>query len=292
MKEIEDTAYVFGYIHGSKGKHAIPGKSHMKPQLFILSRDLLDSVSDEEVAATFEDMMELGIAQSPFRELSIQVPMDRVFRLVDKDGIVQPLPDTHKEHPVVYHIVVHEMAMQGNHLNILADIIVELVQWNDMKHVPDTMVMLRKMEKQGVLTRDQVNHFRDTIPEAAKRLLILLIVLLATRNVEKTVVRNKLAKFGVGKRKAEYTTTLKIGKVTERSEPTQGDNHEPGAPRRPHLRRGHIRRQRYGPNFELVKKVFIQPVFVNADLGFINARSAYNVSRAKTVLADTQLTNQ
>jgi hypothetical protein len=47
----------------------------------------------------------------------------------------------------------------------------------------------------------------------------------------------------------------------------------------PHLRRGHIRqRQHYGPGNHFVKKIWIAPVFVNADPDFVNQRAAYNVA--------------
>lgn len=52
---------------------------------------------------------------------------------------------------------------------------------------------------------------------------------------------------------------------------------EDGRRVRPHLRRGHVRRQHYGPGREFIRQVFIEPVFVNADEGWIAERTAYNV---------------
>jgi hypothetical protein len=100
-----------------------------------------------------------------------------------------------------------------------------------------------------------------------------LVAVLASRNVVKTVKHSKAAKLGIGKNRYEYTTTLSV--------PTQLENDPDHAPTGrtvcPHLRRGHIRRQHYGPNRELIKQVWIAPVFVNADERFVNSRKAYNM---------------
>lgn len=101
----------------------------------------------------------------------------------------------------------------------------------------------------------------------------VLICLLATKNVVKTVHRNRLAKFGVGKQKTEYTTTLHIGKMQteyEKGEPT-------GLTLRPHWRRGHARMQHYGPHNQMIKQIWIEPVFVNSDKEYVGERMAYNV---------------
>ena len=108
-----------------------------------------------------------------------------------------------------------------------------------------------------------------------------LLVALAAKNAVKTTKENKLAKLGIGKKNPKnsyaYTTTISIGKITET---TEGEGGSGGWTVRPHLRRGHIREQRYGPNNQYSKKVFIQPVFVNASGDFINSRAAYNVKVA------------
>ena len=73
-----------------------------------------------------------------------------------------------------------------------------------------------------------------------------------------------------------YTTTLTIGKVTENYDGSEFT----GVSRRPHLRRGHVRTQHYGPRNEMTKKVFIPSVFVNGSEDLKSNRVAYNVSFA------------
>jgi hypothetical protein len=118
----------------------------------------------------------------------------------------------------------------------------------------------------------------DNLIELAHAATCVLITLLATRNIIKTTKVNKLAKLGIGGKKDllkrfAYTTTITI--------PDDLDDHEsvrPGGPRCPHLRRGHIRRQRFGPGRQHEKKIWIAPVFVNADPDFVNQRAAYNIN--------------
>jgi hypothetical protein len=105
----------------------------------------------------------------------------------------------------------------------------------------------------------------------------LLIVLLATKNAHKITRVDKLACMGIGTKRHHrfaYTTTISV--PTD----TKDDEHlaTPGKPKRAHLRRGHIRRQRFGPGFEFIKKIWIAPIFVNADEDFVDSRGAYNVS--------------
>lgn len=106
----------------------------------------------------------------------------------------------------------------------------------------------------------------------------LLIVMLATRNVVKTTKQHKLAKMGIGKKswrsQFDYTTTISLPAELE----DDPDRPPTGTAKAPHLRRGHVRRQHFGPGRQYEKKIWVAPVFVNADPDFVNHRKAYNVS--------------
>lgn len=86
-----------------------------------------------------------------------------------------------------------------------------------------------------------------------------------------------MARLGIGKSKYLSTTTLRIGEVVER----EGKSLHTNTHVRPHLRRGHIRNQRYGANLSLSRQVFIEAVFVNADEGWIAERTSYSVVKSK-----------
>jgi hypothetical protein len=107
--------------------------------------------------------------------------------------------------------------------------------------------------------------------------LTLLVVLLATKNADK--VTESIKKHGPKSRKRprnyDYITTIKIGKITE----TMRSDGDGRGSVRPHLRRGHIRNQRVGEGLKEIKPIFIQPVFVNADEGWINnQRKEYRIA--------------
>lgn len=85
---------------------------------------------------------------------------------------------------------------------------------------------------------------------------------------------------GIGsKRNHLYTTTIRIGAEAQRT--AQAESQSSGRTVRPHLRRGHIRRQHFGPGREMQKSIWIEPTFVN---GLVpDEREAYNVSKPRVV---------
>jgi hypothetical protein len=104
-----------------------------------------------------------------------------------------------------------------------------------------------------------------------------LITLLATRNCERKVVENtpraKAKKARDDSRYYSATTYISIGRITE-THRSQGGSR---GPTRAHLRRGHVRRQRFGEGRSEVKTIFIPPVFVNADREWIADRKKYKL---------------
>ena len=107
-----------------------------------------------------------------------------------------------------------------------------------------------------------------------------LIVLLATKNADKQTTESKLGKLGIGKSvrtRFAYTTTISL----PRDLPSDSDHPPKSGHIAPHLRRGHVRRQHHGPANELIKKIWIAPVFVNADPAFVAGRKAYRLGRVR-----------
>lgn len=128
-----------------------------------------------------------------------------------------------------------------------------------------------------VIATPGVQNPPETAGTCRDSIAMALIVLLATRNTVKTTVQHKCARLGIGKRhKHEYVTTITLPR--EMPQDPENPNSIPGSPRCPHLRRGHVRRQHHGPHNSLVKQIWIEPVFVNADPNFVSARKQYNIS--------------
>lgn len=105
--------------------------------------------------------------------------------------------------------------------------------------------------------------------------IAVLLCALATRNVVKKVRTSKLAKLGIGKR-SQYDTVVTL-KVPQISAQYDASGTSGGRAVRAHFRRGFIRRQRYGPRNEQEKKVWIAPVFVNADEDFVAPDRTYRL---------------
>jgi hypothetical protein len=106
----------------------------------------------------------------------------------------------------------------------------------------------------------------------------ILIVLLATKNIQKDVETcnkpNSRHRREQTLSKYSSTTTISIGKISKTMRSADGT----GGPVRPHLRRGHIRNQPHGPGNSEVRRIFIQPMFINADQGWIDTKKEYRVT--------------
>lgn len=218
--------------------------------LFILPRGCYRGANADEVRATIDGLREMGLYRLPYDDdVYIQLPASDCLVSGDKR------PTT----PYA-HVIVGPLGNRAeHHPRVLA--------FNTLSKFEIDLSATPKTDAEQVAG----------MVECASS---VLIAMLATRNVVKVTKENKLAKFGIGKKnpakRFAYTTTI--------SYPTEMDDHEsvaPGAAKCPHLRRGHIRRQHYGPGREYIKKVWIDPVFVNADPDFVDQRRAYNISPTK-----------
>lgn len=230
-------------------------------QCFRLSSELIDSVSEEELNATFADMEKLGIANDPYDEYDIRVPEWKAMSVTRKDGTKFQPSDTGHELVLRYQPTGNDIFIEG-----------KTAMRSLFEFVKDEIDNGKNAEKALDWHQQQTSKMLGQYRK-------LLIVLLGTRNIVKEIKRSGLARLGIGKSKKryEYTTTLKIGRIEIEAE-TETASSSTGIKVRPHLRRGHIRNQRFGPNNELKTQIWIKPVFVNADQQWIGARTAYNVS--------------
>lgn len=219
-------------------------------QLFYLGRDALDAMTEETVSQIAADLKELDLYRLPYDVVDIKFHIDDIVQWVSADG------------------QIHDKDKLGARASLL------------MTGIGSEAPRLYVWQ---LGSRGRADYWEEVTDKSttfrAKALLYkdFLIALMATKNVQKTVAENKLAGLGIGKTRWRYTTTLSLPKDLQEA---VANAQATGRTVRPHLRRGHIRRQHFGPNNEGIKRVWIAPCFVNADEGFESTRDAYNVRAA------------
>jgi len=234
-------------------------------QCFHISRELSHSFSLEEINATYVDMEEMGIAYLPYPDLDIISPASAIFKLRGYDKADHGAIET-------YETMLIKLRYTGG---LGSEWYAKIPSGRWIPISEDFEVFMRMRREHSEIARDIegfTGNNRDYVLSIWRR---LLIVALATRNIIKEVREHKAAQLGIGKGEYAATTTLKLGTITESQFEGHGGTH---ASPRPHLRRGHIRRQHYGPLNELVKKIWVAPTMVNVDQEFVDRRTAYNVS--------------
>jgi len=245
-------------------------------QLFRISSEVWNSLTIDDITKTYEDMRTLGIATPPMPCYAIEVnekfthQLHHLFFTHNTEGKKKEEIKTQYGLYIEYNFDNYPEVDEGSRLYIYRIMSDGTYLWKDD---------LALMVMQKIITEEMSERVEKTISSLASIINAMLLVLLATKNsvqeqrLDKQLASGKFSKANIHRKNYPLTTTIRIGKITETMRASDGQTYTV----RPHLRRGHIRNQHYGPKNEMVKSVFIQPVFVNADEGWIAERRAYNV---------------
>lgn len=241
-----------------------------KPVLFRLDDDILGSFTLEDVIATYDSMAEMELAKDPFPHYCIE--FSTLF--FDKFWLFYSEKEYRSEDDL-------ELTKWEKKLNAKSTWILDFL-WEGPEEDQGMHIKVRSKTgyeqyffdvPESVLSQDA----RHDYMVVCWHIRAFLMVLLATKNVEKKTTINSPRSVSPRQKKDAQryssTVTIKIGQITE----TYRNNEDNTRNVRPHLRRGHIRTQRFGTGRTESKKIFIQPVFVNADEDWIAAQRTYKV---------------
>ena len=231
--------------------------------LFTIDDTVWDSVDTPTVFGTASDLVSMGLFRLPFPTVDVQIHLNEkaTRKLLRGDSYCAPCKTfvirffTKTDTSDIYDF---DVKLQGDR---------EFLSRDEME---------LRLRRNGVDAQTISNSIKG-VEYISRVTLAFFVVLLATKNADK--VTESIKKHGPKSRKRprayDYVTTIKIGKITE----TMRSDGDGQGSVRPHLRRGHIRNQRVGKGLEEVKPIFISPVFVNADEGWINnQRKEYRIA--------------
>lgn len=247
-------------------------------QLFVISRQAFLSMSVDAVQATVEAMKEAGVYALPYDSVDVRIFGDVVSvfhqgidpgqdvrrslaagELVCEDGIYRA------NYGDVYWVQFDDVSLDHNHY-------IKKMVFEGYRRYANHTVVIDPKEVGDKFAPSVIE--RDAVAGT-------LVTLLATRNAVKETTHRKAAGLGIGSRKGgirsyEYVTTITVPDAAD-MEDDEDSPAAPGAAKACHLRRGHVRRQKYGSGLLLTRSIFIQPVLVNADAEWVRQRGEYRL---------------
>jgi len=251
----------------------------MKPPLFDIPEKIIDSVDIETILETANDLIAMDLFGPPFETFSIRLSLVSSAKI----GLAA---SGNKSKNSLDNIVDKVVSNWGN--QTLTITYKDFTKKNDTLGCSLECHVTRKINDDV----DFLSGIDDrTMRSMCNIICSVLIVLLATKNIERRVVKNDAranSKRARDDAKSFSTTTyLSIGRITETC---RASGASLSGPVRPHLRRGHIRSQRYGEGFKEVRKIFIQPVFVNADKEWVEQQKTYKLTGSHNSAKSERLT--
>jgi hypothetical protein len=228
-------------------------------QLFVLTKEVWDAVlgaplwdgsgghnpsAKEVLYSIVEDLVEFDLFHLAYPTVD--------FRLIGSSGIIGEIHGLH----LTRALAVHEVRR-----------LMEIDVWTTCFACAETVAF------------GEIRNNKDLLG-ACDMAAMMLIVALATSNIEKRVILNKRAKLGIGKKQnRDYSgvTHLRLPRSSLRDASHGG---RIGGIPRMHLRRGHGRRQHVGQRGGgQIKRIWIAPTLVNADEDYL-PRQEYRMRQA------------
>ncbi len=242
----------------------------MKPELFIIENETVAALNIFDINKTFAAMGEAGVVGLPVNKFMIvfdpKIYTGDFYEDDDEGETTEMVIELMKNLPncwLAVQVEYFEQPLTAGQIDKCNGMVRFHQGWIDRRNF--------KMLTELALVENKQQQ------DGYGSIMRTLLVLLATKNAQKDRVQNSPRASSAKQRNASkhfgYTTTIRIGKITENCK--SGGT---GSPTRPHLRRGHVRNQPYGEGRREIKQIFIAPVFINADKEYVESqRIAYKI---------------